>query len=191
MPDTMSDRYPELTPDAMTAEQRAVAAEIASGPRGSVRGPFLPLLHNPELARRVQALGEHLRFNTGFAGPLVEIAVLLTARRWTCQYEWLAHERIARKAGLDASIIEAIAVSRVPARMSADEAVVYAFCRQVNDAGSPDDATFAAARDRFGLAATLDLIALCGYYTLLAMVLNTADPALPDGAAPPLSPAGG
>ena len=187
----MSDRYPELTPDAMTAEQRAVAGEISSGPRGSVRGPFLPLLHNPELARRVQALGEHLRFNTGFAGPLVEIAVLLTARRWTCQYEWLAHERIARKAGLDASIIEAIAGSRVPERMSADEAAVYAFCRQVNDAGSPDDATFAAARDRFGLAATLDLIALCGYYTLLAMVLNTADPALPDGAAPPLSPAGG
>ena len=179
-------RFPPIADDVMTPAQRAVAAEIASGPRGSVRGPFLALLHNPELAQRVQALGEYLRFRTGFARPLTEIAVLVTARKWTCQYEWLAHEALARKAGVNPAIIEAISERRSPPAMSADEEIVYTFCAQVNERGEPDDATFAAAVEKFGRPGALNLIALCGYYSLLAMVLNTAKLPLPDDAPPPL-----
>lgn len=180
------ERFPRLTDDAMTPDQRAVAAEISSGPRGGVRGPFIPLLHNPALARRVQALGEHLRFGTQLGQPLTELAVLVTARRWTCQFEWYAHEKLARKAGLDAAIIEAIGEGRTPPAMSPDEAIVHAFCLQVSERGEPDEAIFAAAQRRFGLDGVLDLLALCGYYTMLAMVLNAAKLTLPDGASPPL-----
>ena len=179
-------RFPKLLPATMNAAQHEVAAEISAGPRGEVRGPFIALLHNAELARRIQRLGEHLRFHNKLPLATLEIAVLVTARKWNCQFEWYMHDRIARKAGLDPRIIDAIAQGKEPSGMSADEALVYKASRQAHASGRLDDETFAAARERFGLDGTLDLLALNGYYSMMAMVLNTAGMPLPDNAAPPL-----
>jgi 4-carboxymuconolactone decarboxylase len=172
----------------MTEAQRAVAAEISAGPRGEVRGPFLALIHNPELARCMQALGEPLRWKNRLPLPLLELAVLMTARKWSCQHEWYMHEKLARKAELDPRIIEAVAQDREPQGMSADEALVYRACRQAHRSGRLDDDTFNALRERFGLDGVLDLLVLNGYYSAMAMVLNTAGMPLPDNAAPPLKP---
>lgn len=181
-------RFPAIAPENMTEAQKTVAAEIAAGPRGEVRGPFVALLHNPVLAGRLQALGEYLRFNTKLDRQLTEIAVLVTARHWTCQYEWFAHERIARAAGLKPAIIDAIAAGHRPEGMSTDEALVHDVCLQALEKGSPEDALYEAAVARFGRDGILDLLALPGYYSLLAMVLNTARPVLPNGVADPLQP---
>ncbi len=170
----------------MTPVQREVAAEIAAGPRGEVRGPFIALIHNAELARRIQQLGEHLRWNSKLPPALLEIAVLVTAREWNCQHEWYMHEKLARKAGLAAGIVEAIAQGREPQGMSTDESLVYKASRQAHRTGQLDDETFSAMRERFGLDGTLELLALNGYYSMMAMILNTAGMPLPDGAAPPL-----
>lgn len=182
----MSVRFPKLTPETMTPAQKEVAAEISAGPRGEVRGPFLALIHNAELARRMQALGEHLRWHNKLPLPLLELAVLITARRWTCQHEWYMHEKLARKAGLEPAVIEAVAQGREPENMSADQALVHRACKQAHATGRLDDATFAALRERFGLDGVLDLLVLNGYYSAMAMVLNTAGMALPDNATPPL-----
>ena len=171
----------------MTPAQREVAAEIAAGPRGEMRGPFLALIHNAELARGIQRLGEHLRFHNKLPMATLEIAVLVTAREWSCQYEFFMHDRIARKAGLAPAIIEAIARGKEPAGMTPDEALVYKASKQAHATGRLDDETFAAARERFGLDGTLDLLALNGYYSMMAMVLNTAGLPLPENAAPPLA----
>lgn len=187
----MSDtnpRFPSLTPETMTPEQREVAQAIATGPRGGVRGPFVALLHNPVLASRMQSLGEYLRYQTGLPDPLVELVVLVTARHHTCQYEWYAHARLARQAGLAPSIIDAIAADQTPAGMSEDEALVHAFATETLAHGQPSDERFEAARARFGRERVLSLLALLGYYSTLAYVLNTAHIPLPDGAAPPLPP---
>jgi len=183
----MTQRFPRLTPETMSQAQQEAAAEIAAGPRGEVRGPFLALIHNAGLARRMQALGEHLRWHNALPLPLLELAVLFTARRWSCQHEWYMHEKLARKAQLAPGIIEALAEGREPQGMSADEALVYAACRQAHATGRLEDATFAGLRERFGLAGVLDLLVLNGYYSAMAMVLNTAGMPLPDGAAPPLA----
>ena len=182
----MNPRFPKLAPDAMTPVQREVAAEISAGPRGEVRGPFIALLHNAALARRIQQLGEHLRFHNKLPMATLEIAVLVTAREWDCQFEWFMHDKIARKAGLAPQIIEAIAQGKEPPGMSADEALVHKASKQAHRSGRLDDDTFAAARERFGLDGTLDLLALNGYYSMMAMVLNTAGMPLPDNASPPL-----
>jgi 4-carboxymuconolactone decarboxylase len=181
-------RFPKLAPEDMSAEQREVAAEISAGPRGEVRGPFIALIHNPELARRIQALGEQLRWNSKLPANLLELAVLVTARRWNCQHEWFMHEKLARKAGLAPAIMQALAEGRDPNGMSPDEAAVYAFSRQAHQTGQVEDRAFDAIRERFGLDGALELLALCGYYSLMAMVLNTARMPLPDNAAPPLKP---
>lgn len=179
-------RFPALYPEQMTPAQREVHDAIASGPRGGVRGPFLALLHNPELAMHIQALGEYLRFKTRIPQPLMEIAILVTARHWTAQYEWYAHAKLAAKAGVAQATIDAIARNAKPSGLTADEALVHAFAEQVLKLGAPDDAMFAAARDRFGLDGVLDLVALCGYYTTIGLVLNAAQVPVPEGP-PPLA----
>jgi 4-carboxymuconolactone decarboxylase len=184
-------RFPALAPEAMSAEQRAVADEISSGPRGGVRGPYVALLHHPALARKLQALGEHLRFNTQFGERVLEIGILVTARHWNCQYEWVAHERLARKAGVPEPIIDAIRQARVPDSMSEDEARVHRFCSEAVRHGEPGEAAYDAVVRRFGREGVLDLLALCGYYATLALVLNTARLPLPDGVPPPLGRADG
>ena len=178
-------RFPKLTPEQMTPAQREVAAEISAGPRGEVRGPFIALIHNAELARRIQSLGEHLRWKTKLPPKLVELAVLVTARRWTCQHEWLIHSELARKAGLDEQAIGAIRDGREPP-LQGDDALVYSFCREAHATGRVGDAAFNGVLERFGRDGALDLLALNGYYSMMAMVLNSAGLPLPNNAAPPL-----
>ena len=169
----------------MSAAQREVAALITAGPRGEVRGPFIALLHNPAIARHLQALGEQLRWKSKLPPHLVELAVLITARRWTCQHEWFMHEQLARKSGLEVAIINAIRERREPPAKG-DEALVYAFCRDAHAGGRVSDENFEAVRARFGLDGAVELLVLSGYYTMMAMVLNTAGLPLPGDAQPPL-----
>ena len=180
-------RFPILTLADMTPAQRAVHDEIASGPRGGLRGPFIALLHNPPLAQHLQGLGEYLRFNTGMQDALVELAILVTARHWNCAYEWYAHEKLARKAGLAQAIIAAVNQGAPPPGMSPDETLVHRFCGEALRMGAPTEALFDAAATTFGRAGVLDLLALCGYYSLLAFTLNTARLPVPDGDGLPLA----
>ena len=75
---------------------------------------------------------------------------------------------------------------RRPANMQDDEAAIYQFCMELHQAKNVSDATFKAVKDMFGERAVVELIALNGYYTMLAMVLNVAQQPLAGGVAPPL-----
>src|SRR5271163_5313611 len=117
----MSDRrFPELTPETMTDEQRQVAEAIQAGPRGAgLRGPFNALLRSPELCDLVQRVGAYVRFKSVLPAPLNEMAICMAGRKWTAQYEFYAHRRLALEAGLDGAIIDAIAAGTRPAKLSA------------------------------------------------------------------------
>ena len=170
----------------MDDAQRAVAGQITAGPRGEVRGPFIALLHHPALAGRIQSLGEELRWRSKLPKRLLELAVLVTARRWTCQHEWFMHEKLAREAGLDPTLIAAIAQRVSPQGIPDEEKAVYAFCSEAHASGRVSDASFDAVKTRFGLDGVLELLVACGYYSMMAMVLNTAGLPLPGDAEPPL-----
>jgi 4-carboxymuconolactone decarboxylase len=179
-------RFPKLDLSQMSPAQKAVAEQIVAGPRGEVRGPYIPLIHHPALAGKLQELGEQLRWKSKLPKRLLELAVLVTARRWTCQHEWFMHEKLAREAGLDEEIIAAVAQRIAPKDAPEEEGVVYAFCAEAHATGRVGDATFDAVKQRFGLDGALELLVLCGYYSLMAMVLNTAGMPLPGNAEPPL-----
>src|SRR5271154_265448 len=181
-------RFPPLEPEAMTPEQRAAADAIRSGPRGGLRGPFQAWLRSPELANRLQRVGEFVRFSSSVPARLNELAILITARAWDAQFEWWAHHRLALEAGLDPAVASDIAQGRRPASMQADEAVVYDFCTELRSTHHVSDAMLGAAMAVLGEAGVIDLIAVSGYYDLVSMTLNVAEVALPDGLEPPLRP---
>ena len=181
-------RFPPLEMDAMTPAQRQVAEAIASGPRGGLRGPFQAWLRSPDLADRLQKVGEYLRFSSTVPRRLNELAILITARAWDAQYEWYAHHRMAMEAGLDPAAAAAVAEGRRPASMQADEAVVYDFCTELRATRNVSDATLAAALELLGEQGVIDLIAVGGYYDVVSMTLNVAEVPLPDGVPLPLKP---
>jgi 4-carboxymuconolactone decarboxylase len=182
-----AQRFTPLTPETMTPDQKRVADNIMSGPRQGMRGPFNALLRSPELADHAQKLGAYVRFNTSIPPRLNELAILLTARHWTAQYEWYAHHRLAMKAGLSLDIAAAIAAGKRPASMQPDETVVYDFCHEVLETGQASDKSFKAAVDKFGERGAIDLIGVIGYYSLVAMVLNVDRVPIPDGGKLPLT----
>jgi 4-carboxymuconolactone decarboxylase len=192
-PALAEERFPRLAPEQMTPEQKALAAAIQGGPRAavpgrdnSIGGPFNPWLRSPAIGDKLQQLGTQLRFHSSIPAALNEFAILITAREWSSQYEWYAHHRLALAAGLPAAVAADLAQGRRPAGMSEDQRLVYEFCTELHRTRFVSDATFAAAKQRFGEQGVIDLIAVSGYYVTVSMTLNAARVGLPDGVAPPL-----
>src|SRR5579863_3326355 len=119
-------RFPALSLDTMTDEQRQVAEAIQAGPRGGgLRGPFNALLRSPQLCDLVQRVGAYVRYATSIPAPLNELAICMSGRKWGAQYEFYAHRKLGIDAGLDPAILDQVANGRRPENMSADETIVY------------------------------------------------------------------
>jgi 4-carboxymuconolactone decarboxylase len=177
-------RLPQLDPAKLTGRQKEIHDKIASSPRGGVRGPFGVLLHAPGVADPVQALGAYLRFGSVLPAKLRELAILITARFWTAQFEWHVHRGFAEKEGLDPAVIDAIATRKTPDFKTPEEKVVYAYVRELHKQHRVSDATYEDAVRVLGREATVELTALAGYYTLISMVLNAFEVAVPTGEEP-------
>lgn len=181
----LPDRMPAIDPADYDPEQRAAADRLIATPRGAVRGPFIPLLRSPELLDRAQALGAFIRYRCSVPERLRELAILATARHWRQPYEWLAHVGPALAAGVAADALERLAEGEDPtALLAADEAIVHRFVIQTHDRGQVDDLTYAAALERLGEGGVVELVGLCGYYAMLAMVMNVARTACSDTSFP-------
>ena len=178
------ERMGRIAPENMTETQRNAAAEIASGPRGNVRGPFNVLLRSPELMSPLQKVGEYLRFKCQLERRIAEMATLIAARHWTQNYEWSAHHPLALKAGLKPEVAQAIADGRRPTGMAKDEDIVYDLLTEALQNKSVSDVTYDRALQQFGEQNVVDLLALAGYYALLGMLMNVARTPLPDGCEP-------
>jgi 4-carboxymuconolactone decarboxylase len=184
------ERFAEIPLDKMTPAQRTVAEAIMSGPRGRMSGPFNAWLRSPELADRLQKVGEYVRFNTSLDKRLNEMAIIMTAQYWGSQYEWYAHAPLAIKAGLDPETIAALGAGKKPEKMKDDEAIVWEFTTQLRRDHGVDDAIYAKAVDKFGEPGVMDLVAVNGYYDVVSMTLNVAHVAPPPGAELPFKQAG-
>ena len=180
------DRMPPLEAAAMNETQRRLADELAAGPRGGVKGPFIPLLRSPELMDRLQKVGEFLRFKSSLEPRIGEFVMLVVSRSWTQQFEWAVHVPLALKAGVKAQSIEALAQGRRPVAMAKDEALAYDFCTELERNRGVSEATYRQAVEHFGEAGVVDLVALIGYFTTVSMVMNVAHTPAPKSEATPL-----
>src|SRR5262249_55908009 len=186
-PASAQDRMPPIAPDQWTPAQKRAVEEFKAARSAEISGPFVPLLRSPEVMSRARAMGDYLRFRSTLPPRLSEFVILLTARRWTQQYEWNAHAPLALQAGVSRDIVNAIAEGRRPEGMGEEHEILYALCDELHRTQSVSDATYAKAVAKLGESGVIDAIGITGYYTLLAMVLNTARTPLPDGAKPALS----
>jgi len=184
--DLVGDRFKPLTYEGMTPEQKRMTDNILNSERKSMGGPFNALLRSPEMGDLAQQLGAYVRFRSSLPRHLNEMAIIMTARVWTAQYEWYVHKQAALDAGLNPAIAAAIAENKRPASMKPDEQVLYEFTKELLDTKHVSDATFQNAVKAFGEKGVVDLIALTGYYGMVSALLNVDRYPLPAGAKPEL-----
>jgi 4-carboxymuconolactone decarboxylase len=182
------DRFTPLTYEQMTPEQKALTDHILSGPRHSMDGPFNVLLRSPQMGELAQQLGLQFRFHSSLPTKLNEFAIMLMARYYTIQFEYAAHHRLAIQAGLSPAVGDAISAGKRPASMAPDEEALYNFAMELLNTKQVGDATFQAAKDKFGEQGVVDLIGVMGYYHMVSMLLSVDRYPLPEGAKPELKP---
>jgi 4-carboxymuconolactone decarboxylase len=184
----VGNRFKPLTYDSMTTEQKQMTDDVLSGERGSMAGPYNVLLRSPAMGDLAQKFGAYTRFHSTVPKRLNEFAIIITARYWTSQFEWLPHKRAALQAGLRPEVVDAVAAGQRPALMRMDEQAVYNFCTELLTTKQVSEETFEAAVELLGERGVVDLIGVMGYYQLVSMLLNTDRYPMPNGMSPELKP---
>jgi 4-carboxymuconolactone decarboxylase len=176
-----------LSPGEMNESQKQTYDESIAGKRGAPPAPMMAWLNSPEMARHATRLGAVLRFDTMFPAKLSEIAILVTARHWTSHYEWFAHKKLALKGGMDPQIIDDIRDRRTPQFDDPKGKMIYDVARSLHEGHGVSKPLYDEAIGMLGERGLVEIIGLCGYYTLVSMTLNTFEYDLPDGQASELA----
>ena len=178
------NRHPKLDESALSADQQAIHDDIVNGPRGAVVGPLRVWLQSPGLAKQAQALGQYARYDSVLPQVLSELAILVTARYWSSGFEWSHHVPIAIEAGVPSDAVDAISKAKCYAFEDAEMQAVFDFAVELHLLKNVTDVTYDKALTLLGQQACVDLVGVCGYYTLISMTINVFD--VPDGEGPEL-----
>jgi len=176
-----------LSPGEISPEQKETYDESIAGKRGAPPAPMMAWLNSPEMARHATRLGEVLRYDTSFPAKLSEIAILVTARHWTAHYEWYAHKRLALAGGMDPKIIDAIRDRRTPEFDDPKGRMIYDVAKSLHEGHGVEKGLYDEAVKLLGERGVVEVIGLCGYYTMVSMTLNTFEFGLPEGEVPELA----
>lgn len=186
--DAAMSRLPALPLESLDERGRALWESLAStrgkgvvGPDGGLVGPFNAWVTAPEVGTRLADLGGVLRFGTSIDRRLLELAIITVGARWRAEFEWWAHSRMAREHGVPDDVIDAIARGDAPELVDDDARAVHAVASQLATTGRIDADSYAAAQRLLGDAGMVELVSLCGYYTLVSFTLNAFDVPLPPG----------
>lgn len=168
----VGDRFQPLTYDEMTSEQKTMIDHLLAGERQNLGGPFNVFLRSPEMGDLAQQFGASMRFHAALPKPALETVIIVVARYWMAQFEWTAHKRAALQAGVSPAVVDAIATGRRPDAMTPDVETAYNFIAELLKTKQVSDATFLAAKNKFGEKGVVDIIGLSGWYGMVSMALN-------------------
>lgn len=189
-----ADRLHRLTPDELGDDQRAVYDGIAGGDRakgvqhfpltaedGSLNGPFGIMLHAPGVGGSLQALGGTIRYHTSLSARVREIAILMVAQALDSTFEWWAHERVGRAAGLTEAELTALEAGTFGSADAVEQASAD-LCAHLLRGDQLSEASYAALEGTLGVAPMIELITLVGYYRTLADLMVVFDVGVPPDA---------
>ena len=165
-------RLKNLDYSDMNSEQKKIYDDIASGPRGSVRGPLAVWMHRAGLADKAQSLGAYCRYSSSLDPLLSEFAICLIARIWGSGYEWKVHSKIAIDAGVDQDVIQSISLGKKPSLMNEEQQAIYEFTMTLNKYKKISDDLYNETYRILGKDRIIDLVGILGYYTLISMTIN-------------------
>jgi 4-carboxymuconolactone decarboxylase len=172
------ERYPALNPEQLSPQQKAYIENLQKPPRNNTTAlknpPFKVYMRSPDLANKLEAVSDYVRWGTGLEPRLTELAIMVTARQWSSQWIWRGHYRAAVRGGLDPSVGADIAAGRRPTKMKGDEEILYNYAMELYRDRAVSDTSYAAAVKQFGEKGLIDLVATMGYYDTVAMTLITA-----------------
>jgi 4-carboxymuconolactone decarboxylase len=179
-------RYDELDDDGREVWDGVVGSRGSQliNEQGGLVGPFNAFVHAPGVGGRMSALGAEVRFRTSLERRLTELAIITVGARWRAEFEWWAHARMAREHGVPEAVVAAIGGGEEPPFEAEDERVVYDVARELAESGRVSPAAYAAAQGLLGDRGLVELVSICGYYTLVSFLLNAFEVPLPDGATP-------
>jgi len=177
-------RVPRIDPEKLNPQHKAIYDRIAGVRDGAVGGPFAIWMHTPRLAERADQFGNALRLEGRIDKRLFELIVLITARHWSAQYEWFAHEQAALRAGLAPATVEALRAGRAPEFAREDERTVFELVTELYQSRTLGQQTYERALGILGLEVLIEAITAAGFYTMAAMMINAFDAPVPDGARP-------
>src|SRR6266550_6217150 len=173
--DAQQDRFAQLKLEDTSGNQRALAERMLKETRVGLGGPWNVMLRSPEMSEGLLSLYNYFRWKTALPQPLVELAILTTAREWSVQFEWFAHYPIGLKAGLSPALIADLRVGKRPENMKPDEAVTHDFAVELCRKHVVSDATFQKAKTLLGEKNVVDLTSLVGTYMSVGALLNVAE----------------
>ena len=165
-------RIKDWTVENLTEEQKEIHDTIMSGPRGHVVGPLRIWLNNPGLARSAQTVGEYARYGTSLSKGLSELAIITTGRVWSSAFEWEHHAPLAIEGGIDPENVNIISMGQRPNFTKAEEEVVFDFAAEANILKNVSDNTYNNLVNILNETAAIDIVGICGYYSLISMTLN-------------------
>jgi 4-carboxymuconolactone decarboxylase len=183
-------RYDELDPDGQQVWDGVVGTRGGqlTNEHGGLVGPFNAFVHAPGVGQHLTALGAKVRYDTSIERRLSELAIITVGARWKAEFEWWAHARMARRSGVPDAVVDAIERGEEPEFEADDERAVYAVAAQLVRTGHVRQDAYDAARELLGDAGLVELVSLCGYYTLVSFLLNAFAVPLPDGVTPVFGP---
>jgi len=168
-------RIATITKKEELAPEGQKAYDAIAQSRGVVGGPWLALLHSPEMAQRTMHLGSYVRFESTLDHKVLEFTALVAARELDCKHEWAAHVNHAQKAGVSLETIRMVHQKKGAETFSSEDAQIVSFVREMIQTHRVSEPTFQAIFNRFGEKGMVELVATIGYYAMLACTLNTFD----------------
>mgnify|MGYP003311572616 FL=1 len=165
-------RIKDWTVENLTEEQKEIHDAIVSGPRGHVVGPLRIWLNNPGLARSAQTVGEYARYGTSLSKRLSELAIITTGRVWSSAFEWEHHAPLAIEGGIDPENVNIISMGQRPNFTKAEEEAVFDFAAEANILKNVSNNTYNNLVNILNETAAIDIVGICGYYSLISMTLN-------------------
>jgi 4-carboxymuconolactone decarboxylase len=174
------DESSRQTWDSITGTRGSGAVNDA----GEMVGPFNAWLYAPRLGTQLSEVGAVLRFQASIERRLLELAIITVAAHWRAEFEWFAHARFAQNEGVTVEVIDAIRIGTTPTFSRDDERVVHAAARQLVTRGVLDEEIYGEVFALFGAEGTVELVSLCGYYSMVSFTLNTFQVELPAGVSP-------
>lgn len=186
---TEEPRPPRIRPierHEATSEQRRVGDTIFGSRNEDYGGPSAILLHIPELAERFDHLRDYLVREQKLPKPMLHLAALVTARFWSAQYAWWKRVELCLEAGISPDVIDAVRERRRPPFTDPDLAGVYDYVTELLDNRRVTDATHARLQAAIGDECLIELVLVVGFYSMLGLICDAFEPALPSGVAEPL-----